>query len=146
MRVLLIEDDQFKQEHVERVICQSKPMAEITVERSVQHAVAALSSGPYDMIILDIALPSHGSRPGGAQPVSQLSGGIEVLLELSYDGRTDPVVILTQYPEIEFNGRLHPLDRAKKALLKEIRVNIVDILNINSRSNVWRDRLMKALA
>ena len=111
MRVLLVEDDNFKQELVEQLVLQVRPIVEIVVARSVQQAVQLLGSGTFDLIILDMSLPSHESKAGGSQPISQPSGGIEVLLELSYECRTDRVVILTQYPEIEYDGRLHSLSR-----------------------------------
>lgn len=143
-RILLIEDDHFKQELVEGAIRAARAEAVVSVGRSVQQAVRLIRSEPYDMIVLDIALPSHESRPGGAQPISQPSGGIEVLLELSYEGRLDPVIIVTQYPEIEFDGRLHPLQKAKQALAASISANIVDVIYFSARDTGWRARFQKA--
>ena len=144
--ILLVEDDQFKQELVEVVLKRVCPGRELRVARSVQQAVNLLRSGTYDVVILDIALPSHDSRTGGAQPISQPSGGIEVLLELSYEGRTEKVVIVTQYPEIEFDGRFYPLAKAQRALSAVLDVNIADVILFSPNDTSWRDQLVRALS
>lgn len=146
MKILLVEDDQFKQEPIEKAIRNWQSSAIISIARSVQQAVKLLRAEPYDRIILDIALPSHESRAGGAQSLSQPSGGIELLLELAYDERTDPVIIVTQYPEIEYNGRFIPLGKARAALTAAIGVRIIDVIPFNAQDGSWRDRFGKALA
>jgi CheY-like chemotaxis protein len=144
-KILLIEDDQFKQEQVEQTVRDAVPDVCFVVCRSVQQAVAQVRADIYDLIVLDISLPSHESRPGGAQPLSQPSGGVEVLLELSYEQRGDKVVILTQYPDIEYDGRLYPLSKFQKAIAGSISVNIADVLLFNPKDRAWRDQLGKVL-
>lgn len=144
-RVLLVEDDQFKQEQVEQAVRDAGRDVQLTVCRSVQQAVERVRADVYDLIVLDISLPSHESRPGGAQPISQPSGGVELLLELSYEERQDKVVILTQYPEIEYDGRLYLLEKFQKAIAGSISVNIAGVLLFNPKDKAWRDQLRKVL-
>lgn len=144
--ILLVEDDEFKQEPIEAAIRELHPLATLHVARSVQQAVKLLRARPYGFVVLDIALPSHESRAGGAQPISQPSGGIEILLELSYDGREDPVIIVTQYPEIEYNGRFHTLPRARRALGAAMDVKIIDVIQFNAQDHAWRRKFGEALA
>lgn len=146
VRVLLVEDDQFKQEPIEKAIREVHVDVIVYVARSVQQAVKLLRVRSYDRIVLDIALPSHESRAGGAQPISQPSGGIEVLLELAYDMRSDPVIIVTQYPEIEYNGRFHSLAKARQALTAAIPVNLINVVQFNAQDGAWRDQFGEALA
>ena len=142
--ILLVEDDHFKRELVEQALLDLRPNAALTIGRSVQQAVRMLQGKSYDVIILDISLPSHESHPGGAQPISQPSGGVEVLLELSYEKRHDRVLIVTQYPDIEFNGRLYPLARFPQAIASSVSVRILDVIYFNAQDKVWRDKLRKA--
>lgn len=145
MEILLIEDDQFKQEEIELAIAATGKAARTQLARSVRQAVFQLRGSAFDRIILDMALPSHESRLGGAQPVSQPTGGIEILLELAYEGRSDPVVIVTQYPEIEFEGRLYPLTKARRVLADAIGAPILDVIYFEPQEPSWRTRLEKAL-
>jgi CheY-like chemotaxis protein len=145
MQILLIEDDNFKQELVEEVLRETYPQISLRVGRSVQQALRLLGSDTCDLIVLDIALPSHEIRPGGAQPISQPSGGIEVLLELSYEGRSEKIIIVTQYPEIEYDGRFYNLNKAREALSKMLNVNIIDVIYFNPQGKSWRDQFRRAL-
>jgi CheY-like chemotaxis protein len=140
-RVLLVEDDQFKQELIEDELRKARPLARIDVARSVQQAVQMIRSQAFDLVILDIALPSHASRPGGSQPISQPSGGVEVLLELGYERRRDKVVIVTQYPEVEYDGRFYPLSKVGRVLGPLIEANIVDAVYFAPQDAQWRERL-----
>lgn len=146
MQILLVEDDPFKEDLLASELRSIVSGASIKVARSVQQAVGMLSGYDYDWIILDMSLPSHEIQPGGAQPVSQPSGGIEVLLELSYEGRTDPVLIMTQYPEIEFNEVFYALGRFPKALTKELDVNLKGAIYFSETDGDWRRHLKVSIA
>lgn len=143
--VLLVEDDPFKEERLSDAIRIARPASTIKAARTVQQAVELVRESKYDLIILDMALPSHEIRPGGAQPISQPSGGLEVLLELHYDERQDQVVIVTQYPEIEFEGRMHALGTFAKAMRRKMRVNVVAVISFSLRSDGWKARFMEAV-
>jgi hypothetical protein len=74
------------------------------------------------------------------------AGGIEVLLEISYQSRQDPVTILTQYPEIEYDGKLVDLTRARRFLQKNIQATIIDVIHFEMDNELWKDQLRKAVA
>jgi CheY-like chemotaxis protein len=143
--ILLVEDDGFKEEPLSAAIRAAKPNCLLDVGRTVQQAVELVRGQCYDLIILDMSLPSHEIRPGGAQPISQPSGGLEVLLELSYDQRSDKVVIVTQYPEIEFEGRMYALAAFPKAVRRLLDVNLAAVISFSLRNDQWRNRFMEVV-
>lgn len=146
MKILLIEDELAKRELIEQALHALRPDIIISCGRTVQQAIHLLREDKYDLIVLDMSLPSRESRPGGAQPVSQPTGGVEVLLELHYEERTDRVVIVTQYPDIEFDKKLYPLAKAKQLLAKSLTVQIFDVIHFKPREQDWRDQLGKAIS
>lgn len=143
--VLLVEDDAFKQKELEQALLGWMRGAEIRVARSVRHALSLLGERAYDLIVLDMALPSHETRPAAAQPMSQPSGGLELLLELAYEGRRDPVIIVTQYPEIEFDGRLYALVQFARAFARKASANLRAAVYFNVLDGGWRTELRKHL-
>ncbi len=146
MKVLLVEDDLFKEELLQEELRSLLAGPEITVAKSVQQAVGELGQGEYGLIVLDMSLPSHQIRAGGAQPLSQPSGGVELLLELAYEARADRVIIVTQYPDIEVNGELFSLAKFPKAVAKEVSVNLLAAIYFNATDGAWRRQLRAALS
>jgi CheY-like chemotaxis protein len=101
MNVLIVEDDDFKFKNVSLEI--RSLVANINMERaaSVREAVYFVQNHSFDLIILDMSLPSHRILPGKGPAASLLTGGMEIVYELAYMERHDPIVILTQYPELD---------------------------------------------
>ena len=145
MRILLVEDDEYKKTKIEAVLKSALIDFELTIAKSVRDAVTCMQGIGFDHVILDIALPSRGQLPGGGAGLPMPAGGIEVLLEISYQSRTDPVTILTQYPEIEFDGKLVDLKRARQLLMRSIKATIVDVIHFEIDNNIWKDQLIKAV-
>lgn len=143
--VLLVEDDAFKQKELEGALLEMLPDAEVRVGRSVRQALSLLGERVYDLIVLDMALPSHEVRPAAAQPMSQPSGGVELLLELSYEERGDPVIIVTQYPEIEFNGRFYALQQFGRAFGRKASANLLGAVYFNVLDGGWRAELRRLI-
>lgn len=144
-RILLVEDDHAKETQIASLIA-NYPMDTCTdVARSVVEAVALLKSGTYDLIVLDIALPSH-SKSRGAPPSQILSGGLEIIYELSAESRSDPVIVLTQYPAIEYNGCSFKLKAAASILRSEAGVNLLSVNYFDRGEQRWRAIMQEALA
>ena len=146
MKILLVEDDEYKQTKVEAALRGVYAELDLVVAKTVRDAVGCMQGDGYDHIVLDIALPSHGKVPGGGAGLPMPAGGIEVLLEISYQSRRDPVTILTQYPEIEYDGKLFDLTRARRFLRKNIQAIIIDVIHFEMDGELWKDQLRKAVA
>ena len=142
--ILVVEDDRFKSDSIIASLSQFAN-ANIILAESVQAAVRTLNSGTYHLAVLDMALPSHDARKGGAAVTSLLTGGMEVIMELSYSGRRLPVVILTQYKEVEIEGRLVPLRGVRRSVEKAYGVNIEAALHFDPKDASWELALQNSV-
>jgi CheY-like chemotaxis protein len=142
--ILLVEDDAFKQARIEALLAAIE-LAPIVLARSVSEAVHRLKEFQYDHVILDIALPSHSTIKGGGASLPMPSGGLEILLELSYEKRADPVTIVTQYPEIEFDGELLELHLAKAFFNQRLGINIREVVYFDASQPTWQNILRNAI-
>lgn len=145
MKTLLVEDDSFKANSICAVVHKIFPATLFTAATSVHAAVGKLQGHIFDLIMLDMALPSHQLRPGFGPTSSLLSGGLEVIMELSYLNRSDPVIILTQFPELEVEGKLIPLRKAKEALIENYGANIVSVIHYRHEHQEWRISLIEEM-
>jgi CheY-like chemotaxis protein len=144
-RILFVEDDAFKRERIYECIRQLNGPTTITTAMSVQTAVAALSAHEFDIVLLDMALPSHESRRGGGAVSSMLSGGMEVIMELSFLERKERVIIITQYPEIEVEGELVPIARVEQVLKRTFNVNLSGVVHYEHEEKGWEAALIRAI-
>lgn len=139
--VLIVEDDTHKREELELFISKHTPNVTISNAASVTAAISAIDLQIFSLVLLDMALPSHPLKPGMGPPVSLLSGGLELILEFDYSRRKDPIVVLTQHPEIEVDGELLPIKSVTKRLRELYAVNLIDCLYYELGSDVWQERL-----
>lgn len=119
--ILIVEDDDHKSSRIEvvlqNVLAESKP-SHIIVD-NVMSAVRFLVDNTPNKIILDMSLPSHKALPGEGTPLPLPTGGIEVLFELKSKKLVDiPILVLTQYPEIEIEDEAIPVDESADVLME----------------------------
>lgn len=145
MRCLIVEDDNFKLERIRATIKRDCPLLDASIANSVGSAIRQIGSESYDLIVLDMALPSHDLKAGGAPPSSLLSGGIEVIMELSFLERGDPVVVMTQYPEIEIDGLFVSISAADERLRNLCQFNLQTVIQYKHDSSVWESDLRAVL-
>lgn len=143
MRVLLVEDDDFKKDRLLEVI--HKFTSDVDIATSVHSAIQFVNSNVYNLVVLDMALPSHGAQPGGGPTSSMLSGGVEVIAQISYVAAECSVVIVTQYPEIELDGRMLSHRKAVQKLRTEFGIDITDVIKYAHETSDWAGRLREIL-
>jgi CheY-like chemotaxis protein len=140
MNVLIIEDDSYKAEDIQ-ILLRSIGEVSPTSATSVVAAITAVRKDVFDLIIVDMALPSHPLAAGGGAPLSMLTGGVEVLFELQSMGRVDNCVVITQYPEIEICGALYPVALAGDAIREHYDVGVIACLEYSQTNQSWRSSL-----
>jgi len=117
--ILLIEDEVHKRDELVGSIDQFY-QGKATLEHvdSVHAAFWAVSERTFDLVILDMALPTFSTSTGGAaeRGHDQAMGGIEILRKLKSKGTRSKIIIITQYPEITVAGKRLKLTAAAEAL------------------------------
>lgn len=141
MQVLLIEDDGFKEKSLTDFIFSMVEQVIITSAPSLVDAIEAIDHKVYDLILIDMAIPSHPIISGGGAPISLLTGGLEVLLELASLERTDPCVIVTQYPDIEISGSFYNVDDAGLVIKASLGCDVIDCIQYSEDSGDWKIKL-----
>ncbi|WP_132665582.1 response regulator [Rhizobium sp. PP-CC-3G-465] len=114
MRVLLVEDEEHKQNDlINRLYKNGVRQDQLTVAQGVREAVIEAELQNFDLIVLDMALPTHSKASGS---VAQAVGGVEVLRTLQALGRRSAIIIVTQYPDVIVNGQKVKLQNVAKVL------------------------------
>ncbi|PRZ45613.1 response regulator [Tritonibacter scottomollicae] len=142
-QILLIEDEAHKKEEITGYLKEFLGSDLILSEAdSVREAVMAVTENNYDLIVLDMALPtftaSCESISGG---LDQALGGVEVLRSLKALGKELNVVIVTQYPDISLGGKRIKLKAAKTTLEKKYGQKVRGTVLYKYKSSLNRSKI-----
>jgi CheY-like chemotaxis protein len=146
MKILLVEDDEFKATDIAKVLAESLPDATVQRAMSVTSALRAIDSERFSLVILDMSLPTFELTGPGGGGSPQGQGGIEVLRLARRLGNLSPFIIVTQYPDIEIDGRDVPLSEASMALQNRFGLEVKICLLYEFDHDAWRDPLRECLS
>lgn len=120
MKILIVEDDKHKYSDILKfIIKEGIEKNETHHTESAADTIAYLDKEIPSKIVLDMSLPSHKTKMGEGSAIPLPNGGIEVLLELRYNGLTElPIIILTQFPQIEINHHFFTLDKSADKIME----------------------------
>jgi len=141
MKILIVEDDDYKLERLKAFACKEFSEVSVKSSESLKEALEAVATDVYDLIFVDMAIPSHPTLVGQGTPVSFNTGGLEIIMELSAMGRTDPCVIITQYPDIEISGEYIPLHQVKEKLPDLLECEVLACILYEEDSDDWQHDL-----
>lgn len=141
-KVLIVEDDIHKLDSLTAFINQYLSNSEVMPATNLKDAIEAVDSHLFDLILIDMAIPSHATVPGGGSPMSLLTGGLEVILELSSLEREDDCIIITQFHEIEICDNNYSINTAKKYIHELLECEVLDCILYDEGENSWRKKLM----
>ncbi|WP_154172957.1 response regulator [Vibrio metoecus] len=143
--ILIVEDDSFKADSLKSFLLGFHSQSQIQVVGSLVEATAIINKKVFDLILVDMAIPSHPSVAGGGAPKSLLTGGIDVLLELRYLNRSEPCIVVTQYPDIEISGSYYDLNKATNELKVQLDCNVIACIEYKEGDSSWEESLKNIL-
>jgi CheY-like chemotaxis protein len=144
-RVLLIEDDNVKALNIREFIRGLFEDAIFHEVPSLVDAIDHVNTNQYDLVLVDMAIPSHQSLPGGGAPMSLLNGGLEILLELKALARQDRCVVVTQFHEVEVSGVHYPVGEAAAAISEFIECDVLGCIEYSDENDSWKAELSRLL-
>lgn len=132
-----MEDDDPKRKNILETLKDIAEEAQILEARSVNSALRRLRRESFDLVLLDMSLPSFDvgpSEPGGRP---QGFGGIEVLRSMDRLGVRVPVVVITAYEAFPSGGAQITLDALKANLTRAHPKTFHGLVFYNSVFSKW---------
>ncbi|RVD17817.1 MAG: response regulator [Mesorhizobium sp.] len=140
MKVLLVEDEEHKAIDLTKRIARLGIGEEsLTTVQSVREAVLLVVANEYDLIILDMALPTF-SKTGSKDNVggeAQPGGGVEILRALDASGRKSRIIVVTQYPEVVINGEKAKPHQVAKIVAERYRQIVLGTVIYSYNTPEW---------
>lgn len=133
-KILVIEDDNFKAEDLRREILNE---CEVSIVGSVRDAVVTVLNQSFDIVVLDMALPTFTANAASASGTAQPQGGVEVLRALKSVSAGTPVIIVSQYPDLEVDGEFHSLEQSPGVLSARYGIRVVGAVVYDFQDRTW---------
>ncbi len=145
MKILLVEDEVHKREEILRCV-ESVYSIQPEVVDAVNGAVLRVIESDYDLIILDMALPTFGDGSEDKKKGhDQAEGGIEVLRALKANNKSAKIIIVTQYPDFYIGGMRVKLKDSAKIILEKYNQNVMGAILYHYKSDATLQKIISIL-
>ncbi|MEB6631172.1 response regulator [Kluyvera cryocrescens] len=150
MNILLIEDETTKAAKIINCLMESSTNNVIQMAKSVTSGIDAIHNNSFDLILLDMSLPTfdiskdeYGGKPQGF-------GGKEILREMLNYEMVTPVIVITAYEAFSENG---DTGKVKEQTFNEIKEELEldyptfyrGIIKYETIFNEWQNQLQKLI-
>ena len=141
MKILLVEDEDPKRRNTLIALRRAVDDASIVEARSVNSALKELRRAGFDLILLDMSLPSFDIGPGEGGGRPQGFGGIELLRSMDRLNLQVPVIVITAYEQFSSGGAQISLDTLRADLTNAHPHTFRGLVFYNSVVNSWSEDL-----
>jgi len=145
MKILIVEDDENKRNHLTNFIMAEFPDFEISTAKSYQSGLRALVGFEYELVLLDMTMPTfdidineEGGRP-------QAYAGRELLRQMRRRNIETPVLIVTQFDKFGDSTSSITLKELDLKLKKEHQDNYLGAIYYNVTFSDWKKELKRHL-
>lgn len=148
MTILLVEDDDRKRSQIESYLREQKPTDRLRCARSLQSGLDALLDERYDLVLLDMSMPTFdvgydeetGEHESGGTP--QSFAGWDLLRQMDRYEIDAPVIVISGYEAFPDGLTLTELD---EALRDEFPSTYYGYVFYSTGVAGWREQLTRAL-
>jgi DNA-binding NarL/FixJ family response regulator len=99
MKILIIEDSDYKTRGITGLLATMELNANIMVEKSFQSGMKKLMEEKPELVILDMALPTSDPMKGESESRNRPFGGEELIREIELENINTKVIVLTQFDQ-----------------------------------------------
>ena len=141
MKVLIVEDDQNKRkqiiDYIETIITNIK----IISKYSYQSGLKAILEGGYDIVILDMSMPTFDITPQEPGGRPRPFAGKEILMQMSHRKVIIPVVVVTQFEIFGSSTNTVTLSQLDKELSLLYEGIYMGAIYYNASLDSWKNKL-----
>jgi response regulator len=143
VKILIIEDDKNKRNQIIERLSGYFPDLEFIVKSSFQQGVKTLRSSSFDILLLDMTLPTFDIDINSSGGKIRNFAGMDILDVMQQRKIVLKTIVITQYES--FGEELVTISQMKDILRERYNKNFVDIIYYSSSSKSWFESLKKLL-
>lgn len=146
IKILIIEDNPYKREKIKKVLSEiTENKSNICEAYSFTSGWNAVNEHSYDLICLDMSLPTFdqdGQNSGGE---SRVFGGKEIARKMKRRKIISKFVVMTQYKKLSDEKSSETFDEIRSELLENYSDQCLEVLFYSNKHRDWAESLEKIL-
>ena len=144
MRILLIEDNDLKKEKVKAFIIESFLDASVETASSYNTGMTLALDNSYDLIILDMSIPTYEKTESNRGGRFRVFGGREIAQRLKKMSKLPPFLVLTGYKDFKNDNEKTTFEQLSETMSK-IDSNFLGMIHYESASSKWKSEAVAAI-
>jgi len=144
MNVLLIEDNDLKKEKVLSFIIDSFPEMLVETTSSYNTGMTLALEKAYDIIILDMSIPTYEKTENNRGGRFRVFGGREIAQRLKKLNKLPPFIVLTGYKDFKNDVEKITFEQLAE-MMSLIDENFLGMIHYESASSKWKSEMLHAM-
>lgn len=145
MNLLLIEDNEHKKKKLMDFIHSISSSINIDEANSYTTGLKKSLSGSYDLLILDMSMPTYDKSCNESGGRFRTYGGKEIVRKLKRKNINIPFIIVSQYPKFNENSQTSSLEEIGHILEELSPKNYIKTIFYDTSSSNWKNDLEKEI-
>lgn len=141
MNIILIEDDKKKIEDLKEFLLESFNYGNLIVKESYQSGLRELLKNKYDLLLLDMSIPTWDKTPDEPGGSFEKFGGYKILKEITRKSKPIDTILITMFDDFGESDTSITLTQINKALETEFPLIYKGAVYYNTREDKWKTDL-----
>lgn len=145
MKILIVEDNEIKLNKLKGCLLGHFPSVDISEVASYSSAVNILMSHSFDLVVLDMSLPSFdkkGLENGGR---IRTFGGREIASQMKRRKIPTPFLIVTQYDGFTLGDKYLTIPELDEQLQAKYQDQFLGVIYFDAINNSWRNEITEII-
>lgn len=144
-RLLLVEDNLHKRDRVIGFLEDAISDMEIIEAHSFTSAWQLLESQIFDVVLMDMSLPTQDKTAKESGGSFRTFGGRELARKMHRRGMHPKLIFLTQYDAFSDRDASHTIESLNHMLRKELADNYLGIVHYDSSKSAWKEEIERLI-
>lgn len=145
MKILIVEDDNNKIKHLKDFISTELQEWQLDVKKSYQAGLKSVLNYSYDIIILDMSLPTFDTSPTEDGYKFRPFGGKEILEEMKRKNIYIPTIVFTQFESFGEGSSFTVLEALNAQLSTQFSETYMGTVYYSASESTWKAELKKVI-
>lgn len=141
IKTILIEDDSKKIEDIKEYIINHLGCEYFTVKESYQSGIREIMKNDYDLLLLDMSIPTFDKTPAESGGPYEKFGGYKILREIIRKKRPVKTILITMFDDFGESDLSITLSQIDGSLKKEFSDLFLGSVFYHARENNWQEDL-----